>query len=148
MAQLINKGGQKTFPIKFQHLVIYTKDLIQSHRWYRKLFNLQFSAQNDPDGSAAMSVTSQSMHFFSFGFYHHDLALVSRKGVMPDNTSILNYAMRLRDNVSLSAFTKRLEKENIPYRQGRLLKSAKTPDGLQAVCFKDPNGYWIEVLGR
>ncbi len=139
---------QKTFPVKFQHLVIYAKDLIQSHKWYRKVFDLQFSAQNDPDGSAAMSVIQQSMHFFSFGHYHHDLAFCSRKGVHPDNTSIVNYAMRLRENTTITDFKNRLEKENIPYRKGRLLKSAKTPDGLQAVCFKDPNGYWIEVLGE
>lgn len=139
---------QKTFPVKFQHLVLYAKDLIQSHKWYRKVFDLQFSAQNDPGGSAAMSVIQQSMHFFSFGYYHHDLAFCSRKGVHPDNTSIVNYAMRLRENTTITDFIARLEKENIPYRKGRLLKSAKTPEDLQAVCFKDPNGYWIEILGK
>ncbi len=139
---------QKTFPTKFQHLVLFTKDLVKSHKWYRRLFNLQFSAQNDPNGSAAMSVLKQSMHFFSFGYYHHDLALCERKGIMPDNTSIVNYAMRLRDNTTLAEFITRLEKENIPYKKERILKSARTPDGLQAVSFKDPNGYWIEVLGK
>lgn len=139
---------QKTFPLKFQHLVLFTKDLLESHQWYRKLFNLQFSAQNDPDGSAAMSVMTQSMHFFSFGYYHHDLALCARKGIMPDNTSMINYAMRLRDNTTLAEFITRLEKDNIPYRKGRILKSAKIPEGLQALSFKDPNGYWIEIFGK
>jgi len=139
---------QQTFPVKFQHLVLYTKDLIKSHKWYRQLFNLQFSAQNDPNGSAAMSVITQRMHFFSFGYYHHDLALCDRKGVVPDNTSILNYAMRLRDNTTIEDFITRLETEKIPYKKGRLLQSSKIPDGLHAVCFKDPNGYWIEVLGK
>ena len=139
---------QKTFPVKFQHLVLFAKDLVQSHKWYRKIFNLQFSAQNDPNGSAAMSVIQQSMHFFSFGYYHHDLALCSRKGVYPDNTSLLNYTMRLRDSVSMEDFMARLKSQNIEYKEGRLLKSAKTPDGLKAVCFKDPNGYWIEVIGK
>ena len=145
---LAKMSKQTIFPVKFQHLVLFTKDLIQSHRWYRKFFDLQFSAQNDKNGSAAMSILSQSMHFVSFGYYHHDLALCSRKGIMPDNTSILNYAMRLNDTTTLNDFITRLEKENITYKKGRLLQSAKTPDGLQAVCFKDPNGYWIEVLGR
>jgi len=139
---------QKTFPVKFQHLVLFTKDLIRSHKWYRKVFDLQFSAQNDPNGSAAMSILKQSMHFFSFGYYHHDLALCTREGVMPDNTSIVNYAMRLRDNTTIKDFIARLEKENISYKNDRLLKSAKTPEGLKAVCFKDPNGYWIEVIGK
>ncbi len=139
---------QKTFPVKLQHLVLFAKDLVISHKWYRKVFDLQFSAQNDPNGSAAMSILKQSMHFFSFGYYHHDIALCSRKGVMPDNTSLVNYAMRLNDTTTLEDFIARLEKENVAYKKGRLLKSAKTPDGLQAVCFKDPSGYWIEVLGR
>jgi catechol-2,3-dioxygenase len=143
-----NSNSQKTFPIKFQHLVLYTKDLIQSHRWYRKLFNLQFSAQNDPSGSAAMRLIKQQMHFFSFGHYHHDLALITRKGIQPDNKSMLNYSMRLRDHTSMTTFIKRLKDQHIHYKEGRLLKSAKTPAGLRAVCFKDPNGYWIEVFGK
>ena len=139
---------QKTFPVKFQHLVLFTKDLIESHRWYRKLFNLQFSAQNDPNGSAAMSALEQSMHFFSFGFYHHDLALCTRKGIKPDNTSFVNYAMQLKESTTLDNFIKKLAHENIPYRNGRILKSAKIPVGFRAVSFKDPNGYWVEIFGK
>ncbi len=143
-----NSTNQKTFPIKFQHLVLYTKDLVQSHRWYRKLFDLQFSAQNDPNGSAAMRLIKQSMHFFSFGHYHHDLALITRKGIQPDNKSLLNYSMRLRETTSMEDFIKRLENQQITYKEGRLLQSAKIPKGERAVSFKDPNGYWIEVLGK
>ena len=139
---------ESTLPVKLQHLVMYTKDLVTSHRWYRNLFNLQFSAQNDPDGSALMSLAEQTMHFFSFGHYHHDLAFASKKGVMPDNTSFLNYTMRLRDHVPMDDFIKRLEQQDITYRRGRLLQSAKTPEGLQAICFKDPNGYWVEIVGK
>ena len=138
----------KIYPAKLQHLVIFTKDLEQSHQWYKRLFGLQFSAKNHPDSSAAMRLIKQTMHFFSFGFYHHDLALVSREGVQPDNTSLLNYAVRLKEGVTLTDFVKRLEEANISYRSGRLLKSANLPEGYQAVCFKDPNGYWIEILGK
>ena len=102
---------QKAFPIKFQHLVLYAKNLFQFPQWYHKVFDLQFSAQNDSNGSVVMSVIQQSMHFFSFGYYHHDLALCSRKGVHPDNSSIVNYAIRLRDNTTMADFITRLEKE-------------------------------------
>lgn len=139
---------QKTLPVKFQHLVLFTKDLVASHKWYRKLFELQFSAKNHPDSSAAMRVMNQTMHFFSFGYYHHDLAFCSRKGVMPDNTSMVNYAMTLRDDTSMSDFIARLEKNGIAYKEGRLLKSAKIPENFKAVHFKDPNGYWIEIFGK
>lgn len=139
---------QNTFPTKFQHLVLFAKDLVQSHQWYRKVFDLQFSAQNDPDGSAAMNAISQSMHFFSFGYYHHDLALCKRRRVKPDNTSIVNYAMRLRDSTTIADFSARLMEQKVSYKHGRVLKSAKIPDGLQAISFKDPNGYWIEVIGK
>jgi len=148
---MATKNKQKTtgtLPTKFQHIVIYVKDLVQSHRWYRSVFNLQFSAKNHPDSSAAMKVITQTMHFFSFGYYHHDLALVHRKGITPDNTSLLHYTLRLQDSETIARFTERLDNQNIPYRKGRLLHSAKTPDGLQAVYFEDPNGYWIEVLGK
>lgn len=139
---------QNIFPIKLQHLVMYTKDLVSCHRWYRNLFNLQFSAQNDPDGSALMSLASQTMHFFSFGHYHHDIAFASKKDVTPDNTSFLNYTMRLRENVTLDDFIQRLEGKKVSYKKGRLLQSAQTPEGLQAICLKDPNGYWVEILGK
>lgn len=67
---------------------------------------------------------------------------------MPDNTSMVNYAMRLRDNTIIADFIARLRKKNVSYKNGRLLKSAKIPDGLTAICFKDPNGYRIEVFGK
>lgn len=143
-----NKYDMKqTLPVKFQHLVMYTKDLVTCHQWYRNLFKLQFSAQNDPDGSALMSLAAQSMHFFSFGHYHHDLAFAKKKDVTPDNTSFLNFSMRLRGDVSLADFIKRLEDYKVTYKHGRLLQSARTPEGLQAVCFQDPNGYWVEIFG-
>jgi len=135
-------------PVKLQHLVLYVKDIMVSHNWYRNLFGLQFSAQNDPNGSAAMSVISQSMHFFSFGHYHHDLAFCTRKGVMPDNTSLLNYAVRLSEDTTISEFINRLEEHSIQYEEGRLLKSARVPSGHKVIRLIDPNGYWVEVIGK
>ncbi|MFK7979990.1 MAG: VOC family protein [Saprospiraceae bacterium] len=139
---------QTIFPVKFQHLVVFVKDLVESHRWYRKLFKLQFSAQNDPNGSAIQAVSNQYMHFFSFGYYHHDMCFVVKPGIIPDNSSMLNYAVRLRDEISIADFIKILDKEKVTNKKGRLLKSAKSPDNLQAVTIKDPNGYWVEVLGK
>lgn len=139
---------QTIFPEKLQHLVIFTKDLIACHRWYRKLFKLQFSALNEPNGSALQTLNKQHMHFFSFGYYHHDICFVEKPEVTPDNTSILNFAVRLRDHTTVSDFIKILDKEQVPFKKGRLLASARTPDNLQAVTIKDPNGYWVEVFGQ
>ncbi len=61
---------------KLQHHVIYVSDLRRSKDFYTKLFDLQFSALNHPDSSAAMRLAQMEMHFFSFGFYHHDICLV------------------------------------------------------------------------
>ncbi|HEY3621436.1 MAG TPA: VOC family protein, partial [Roseiarcus sp.] len=57
---------------KLQHHVIYVDDLERSAAFYTKLFDLQFSALNHPDSSAAMRLARQQMRFFSFGFHHHD----------------------------------------------------------------------------
>ena len=52
---------------KFQHHVFYVNDLQRSKDFYMQLFDLQFSALNHPDSSAAMRMSQQEMHFFSFG---------------------------------------------------------------------------------
>ena len=62
-----------------------------------KLFDLQFSALNHPDSSAAMRLSNQEMHFFSFGFYHHDLCLVKHHKLKMDNNSMLHFTLVARD---------------------------------------------------
>jgi catechol 2,3-dioxygenase-like lactoylglutathione lyase family enzyme len=78
---------------KLQHHVIYVSDLNRSKDFYVKLFDLQFSALNHPDSSAAMRLSNQEMHFFSFGFYHHDLCLVKHHKLKMDNNSMLHFTL-------------------------------------------------------
>ena len=49
---------------KLQHHVIYVSDLQRSTDFYTKLFDLQFSALNHPDSSAAMRLAHMENAFF------------------------------------------------------------------------------------
>ena len=147
MSNTIIPSSKRKVPTKFQHLVLYTADLKASSDWYQKIFKLQFSAKNHPDSSAAMRLIKQTMHFFSFGHYHHDFAVVTRPDVTPDNTSLLYFSMRLKELETLAKLKTRLELENILYYEGRILKSANTPFDNRVIHFQDPiNKYWIEVF--
>ena len=84
---------------KFQHHVFYVEDLKRSKEFYIQLFDLQFSALNHPDSSAAMRISQQEMHFFSFGFYHHDLCMVKHHKLTMDNNSMLHYTMVALDKI-------------------------------------------------
>ena len=147
MKNVIIPPIERKVATKFQHLVLYTSDIVATSKWYQKIFKLQFSAKNHFDSSAAMRVLNQTMYFYSFGYYHHDLAFASRPDVKPDNTSMLYYSMRLKDTENLADLKKRLAEEEIEVHEGRVLKSAKTPADNQAIHFLDPiNKFWIEIL--
>jgi len=144
---MIISSSKRKVPTKFQHLVLYTSDLEKSSKWYQKLFQLQFSAKNHPDSSAAMRLINQTMYFYSFGYYHHDFALVARPDVTPDNTSMLYFSMRLKETEKLEDFKRRLTKEGIPFKEGRILATSKRNGDTQVIHFLDSvNQYWIEVI--
>ena len=91
-------NAQLRIPVtNLQHHVFYVTDLERSKAFYIKLFDLQFSALNHPDSSAAMRLSQQEMHFFSFGFHHHDICLVKHHKLKMDNNSMLHFALTVKD---------------------------------------------------
>jgi len=147
MSKIVIPLSERKVPTKFQHVVLFTNDIISSSKWYQKIFKLQFSAKNHPDSSAAMRISKQIMHFYSFGHYHHDLAFAQKVGVQPDNTSLLYFTMRLKKGEHMEELKNRLGQEQINYYEGRILKSAKRIKNNSAIHFVDPiNHYWIEIL--
>ncbi len=131
---------------KLQHHVIYVSDLKRSKDFYMKLFDLQFSALNHPDSSAAMRLSNQQMHFFSFGFYHHDLCLVKHHKLKMDNNSMLHFSLVARDKAAFDGIRARATAMGIPVRDGRLIASVKTSPGQRAFCLQDPDRHWIEII--
>ena len=131
---------------KLQHHVIYVDDLDRSTAFYTKLFDLQFSAHNHPDSSAAMRLSQQQMHFFSFGFYHHDICLVKHLKCKMDNGSMMHFALVARDAAAFDAIRRRASEMGVETRDGRLIASAKAVPGGRAFHFRDPNNHWIEIL--
>jgi catechol 2,3-dioxygenase-like lactoylglutathione lyase family enzyme len=127
-----------------QHHVFYVTELERSKDFYTKLFDLQFSALNHPDSSAAMRLSQQEMRFFSFGFHHHDLCLVKHRKLTMDNGSMLNYTLAVRDAAAFDAIRVRAGTMGLAVREGRLLASAK-PAG-RAFCVQDPDKHWIEII--
>ena len=131
---------------KLQHHVIYVSDLERSKDFYVKLFDLQFSALNHPDSSAAMRLSNQQMHFFSFGFYHHDLCLVKHRKLKMDNHSMLHFTLVARDKVAFDGIRARADAMGIQVRDGRLIASARALAGQRAFCLQDPDRHWIEII--
>ena len=131
---------------KFQHHVFYVQDLERSKDFYMKLFDLQFSALNHPDSSAAMRLSNQEMHFFSFGFYHHDICIVKHHKLRMDNNSMLHYSMVVRDKNAFGKIQERAVSMGALYRKGRMLPSAEIKASWQAFCIRDPDNHWIEIL--
>jgi len=131
---------------KLQHHVIYVSDLQRSKDFYTRLFDLQFSALNHPDSSAAMRLAQMEMHFFSFGFYHHDICLVKHHKLRMDNGSMLHFSLVARDRLAFDAIRSRANQIGAPVRDGRLIASARTSPGQRAFCLRDPDNHWIEII--
>ncbi|MQB34278.1 VOC family protein [Rhizobium rhizogenes] len=129
---------------KLQHHVFYVTDLERSKVFYSQLFDLQFSALNHPDSSAAMRLSQQEMHFYSFGFHHHDLCLVKHHKLTMDNNSMLHFSLALRDAGAFDAVKWRALHMGISLREGRMLVSARPV--VRAFCIQDPDRHWIEII--
>jgi hypothetical protein len=111
-----------------------------------KLFDLQFSALNHPDSSAAMRLSQQEMHFFSFGFYHHDICLVKHHKLKMDNGSMMHFSLVSRDSSAFEAIRRRASEMGVPVREGRMIASARTTPDQRAFSVQDPNQHWIEII--
>ncbi|MEO0899880.1 MAG: VOC family protein [Bacteroidota bacterium] len=131
---------------KFQHHVFYVEDLKRSKDFYMRLFDLQFSALNHPDSSAAMRMSQQEMHFFSFGFYHHDICMVKHHKLKMDNDSMLHFSMVAKEKHVFDEIKKRAKALKIIYREGRILSSARMQDNWEAFHFQDRDKHWIEII--
>ena len=84
---------------KLQHHVIYVSDLERSLTFYTDLFNLQVSARNHPDSSAAMRLANMEMRFFSFGRYHHDICFVKHGKLKMDNGSMMHFSLVVLEEI-------------------------------------------------
>ena len=142
----VHVGKPQIAAAKLQHHVIYVSDLARSKDFYVKLFDLQFSALNHPDSSAAMRLSNQQMHFFSFGFYHHDLCLVKHHKLKMDNNSMLHFTLVARDKAAFDGIRARATAMGIPVREGHLIASAKSLPGQRVFCLQDPDKHWIEII--
>jgi predicted enzyme related to lactoylglutathione lyase len=131
---------------KLQHHVIYVSDLVRSKDFYMRLFDLQFSALNHPDSSAAMRLSHQEMHFFSFGFYHHDICLVKHHKLEMDNGSMMHFSLVARDGAAFDDIRRRADVMAVAARDGRMIASARTAPGQRAFCVRDPDRHWIEII--
>lgn len=130
---------------KLQHHVFYVRDLARSKAFYMQLLDLQFSALNHPDSSAAMRLSKQEMHFFSFGYYHHDICLVKHHKLTPDNGSMLHFTLNARDRAAFDGIRDRARQMGSRVREGRFIASARK-DGISAFALQDPDGHWLEIL--
>ncbi|QKE76166.1 VOC family protein (plasmid) [Arthrobacter citreus] len=129
---------------KLQHVVFYVNDLQESQRFYEKIFDLKCSATAHPDSSAAMRIVGNTMKFFSFGRYHHDICLVQSPKVKIDCDQWNHYTLKLANGVSIDEVKRRLKSFHVPYFNGRVLPIFYNEQ--EAIHFKDPNGHVIEVV--
>lgn len=129
---------------KLQHHVFYVTDLDRSKAFYTQLFDLQFSALNHPDSSAAMRLSQQEMHFFSFGFHHHDICLVKHHKLTMDNNSMLHFSLALRVGGAFDEVRRRVGLMGLSIREGRMLASARS--AARSFCIQDPDRHWVEIF--
>lgn len=129
---------------KLQHHVFYVTDLDRSKAFYTELFDLQFSALNHPNSSAAMRLSQQEMHFFSFGFHHHDICLVKHHKLTMDNNSMLYFSLAVRDKAAFLDIRTRAMRMGLAIKKGRILASQKAVN--RAFHVQDPDHHWLEVV--
>jgi catechol 2,3-dioxygenase-like lactoylglutathione lyase family enzyme len=137
-------GHSAPVPARLQHAVFYVGDLERSRQFYQDVFELQFSARNHQDSSAAMRVVGHSMMFFSFGEMHHDVCFVQNPSVRVDNEAWLGFTVALRPGHSLREIEERLSARRVTFNRGRVLPVPSDPRA--ALFFRDPDGHLIEVL--
>lgn len=131
-------------PARLQHAVFYVRDLERSRAFYQDVFDLQFSARNHQDSSAAMRIVGQNMMFFSFGEMHHDVCFVQNPGVKVDNEAWLGFSVALRPGHALAEIEERLSARRVAFTRGRVLPVLS--DTRAALFFRDPDGHVIEVV--
>lgn len=137
-------GYAAPIPARLQHAVFYVRDLERSRQFYQDLFDLQFSARNHQDSSAAMRIVGQNMMFFSFGEMHHDVCFVQNPKVKLDNEAWLGFTVALRPGHSLAEIEGRLNGRGVAFTRGRVLPAPSDARG--ALFFRDPDGHLIEVV--
>lgn len=137
-------GLSAPIPARLQHAVFYVRDLERSRQFYQDVFDLQFSARNHQDSSAAMRIVGQNMMFFSFGEMHHDVCFVQNPGVRVDNEAWLGFTVALRPGHSLAEIEERLNGRGVAFTRGRVLPVPSDPRA--ALFFRDPDGHLIEVV--
>lgn len=140
----VRPGLDAPVPARLQHAVFYVRDLDSSRRFYQDLFDVQFSARNHQDSSAAMRVVGQNMMFFSFGEMHHDICFVQNPNVQVDNDAWLGFTVALRPDQALADIRERLRALPWGFTDGRVLPVPG--DTRDALYFRDPDGHLIEVV--
>ena len=131
-------------PARLQHAVYYVRDLERSRQFYQDIFDLQFSARNHQDSSAAMRIAGQNMMFFSFGEMHHNICLVLNPSVRVDNEAWLGFSVALRPGQPLAEIEERLSVRRVAFTRARVLRVPS--DTRNALFFRDPDGHLVEVV--
>ena len=118
-----NNSKHENYPVlgKLQHVVFYVNNLPVSQRFYEMIFDVQCSATAHPDSSAAMRLVGNTMKFYSFGHYQHDICLVQNPKVVVDNEQWNHYSLKLANGIRLDEIKRRLEKIRIHVFEGRML---------------------------
>ncbi|MBV9279887.1 MAG: VOC family protein [Chloroflexi bacterium] len=137
-------GLDAPVPARLQHAVFYVRDLERSREFYQDIFDLQFSARNHQDSSAAMRLAGLNMMFFSFGEMHHDICFVLNTKGQVDNEAWLGFSVALRPGRSLADIEERLEARGVAFTPGRVLPVESA--ARRALFFRDPDGHVIEVV--
>lgn len=140
----LKPGLDEPVPARLQHAVLYVGDLDRSREFYQDLFDVQFSARNHQDSSAAMRVVGQNMMFFSFGEMHHDICFVQSPNVQVDNDAWLGFTVAMRPGQALADLRERLRSRRWSFTDGRVLPVPG--DTRDALYLRDPDGHLIEVV--
>ena len=137
---------QQIAAAKLQHHVIYVDDLAQSKDFYMKLFDLQFSALNHPDSSAAMRTLSSGNALLQLRILSS--RHLRREASQAEDGQRLDAAFLLvaRDAAAFDGIRRRANEMGVPTREGRMIASAKAASGQRTFCVQDPDRHWVEII--
>lgn len=142
-----NKSEHENYPVldKLQHVVFYVNDLEVSQRFYEMILMYNVQPRLIQIVVQRMRLVGNTMKFYSFGHYQHDICLVQNPKVVVDNEQWNHYSLKLANGIRLDEIKRRLEKLRIPYFEGRMLPIFSNEQE-KVIHFKDPNGHVIEVV--
>lgn len=127
--------GQSKQKVRINHTAIFVKDIAKTKAFYEGILGLDTIPEPFHDGKHV---------WYSMGFPGVSMHVIEGAGEKKEYYKNQHTCFSLE---SVEAFTKILQKNNIPFEDvgGKANAITTRIDGVKQIWLQDPDGYWIEV---